>query len=375
MAYNVLKGAVEGSVDQHADQEISGVKIFKNTISASVFYDTDAASPCATLKDVALTKIVGGSRNSLLTFQQSATAHAHHNLTFDGETLATPCIVAGKLTGNASGLRSIPTAKLDARVTAEQIQTGAGLTSVRGDLQVKCADGLSAAQDGVGISLSQGGGLAIRNKNVVVAPSKSQPVTTNGQNLSGDDVVLVEDVSRSALVHTTLNNLYDAYIKHRISHAHGNIHEVQLKGKTGFSSSPKLSYNADSHILRVDGRVAAAGLQVDGEMKCNGAVVKNIKQITERAYEPDGADYTILCDTIDNPIDVILPPACNNVGRVLIIKKANSQKYKINSHSVKVRVHEGTIDLTDEMVLKTNYSVCSVQSDGNKWWVLNSKGN
>ena len=37
MAYNVLKGAVEGSVDQHADQEIDGVKVFKSTISASVF--------------------------------------------------------------------------------------------------------------------------------------------------------------------------------------------------------------------------------------------------------------------------------------------------------------------------------------------------
>mgnify|MGYP001436284888 CR=1 FL=1 len=26
MAYNVLKGAVEGSVDQYGDQEISGIK-------------------------------------------------------------------------------------------------------------------------------------------------------------------------------------------------------------------------------------------------------------------------------------------------------------------------------------------------------------
>ena len=50
MAYNVVNGIVSGSVDQHADQEISGIKIFKNTISASVFYDTDAQSPCATEK-------------------------------------------------------------------------------------------------------------------------------------------------------------------------------------------------------------------------------------------------------------------------------------------------------------------------------------
>ena len=55
MAYNVLKGVVEGSVDQHGDQEIEGRKVFTNTISASVFYDTDAGAPCATIKDVAIT--------------------------------------------------------------------------------------------------------------------------------------------------------------------------------------------------------------------------------------------------------------------------------------------------------------------------------
>lgn len=54
MAYNVLKGMVEGSVDQHADQEIDGIKIFKNTISASMFYDTDAKSPCATENNVGI---------------------------------------------------------------------------------------------------------------------------------------------------------------------------------------------------------------------------------------------------------------------------------------------------------------------------------
>ena len=57
MAYNLFKGVVEGSVDQYGDQEIDGVKIFKNTISASVFYDTDAQSPCATIKNVAIEKI------------------------------------------------------------------------------------------------------------------------------------------------------------------------------------------------------------------------------------------------------------------------------------------------------------------------------
>ena len=35
MAYNILKGSVEGSVDQHGDQEIDGIKVFKSTISAN----------------------------------------------------------------------------------------------------------------------------------------------------------------------------------------------------------------------------------------------------------------------------------------------------------------------------------------------------
>ena len=64
MAYNVLKGAVEGSVDQHGDQEINGVKVFKNTVSASVFWDTDAQSPCATMKDVAINKVTGTTKGA-----------------------------------------------------------------------------------------------------------------------------------------------------------------------------------------------------------------------------------------------------------------------------------------------------------------------
>ncbi|HCX13913.1 MAG TPA: hypothetical protein DGZ24_01195, partial [Rhodospirillaceae bacterium] len=87
MAYNVLKGTIEGSVDQHGDQEIAGIKVFKSTISASVFYDTDAQSPCATLKDVGLLKITGHPHNSLLVYTDSQTAAAPHNLTFSHDEL------------------------------------------------------------------------------------------------------------------------------------------------------------------------------------------------------------------------------------------------------------------------------------------------
>ena len=88
MAYNVLKGIVEGSVDQHADQEIEGIKVFKSTISASVFYDTDAQSPCATVKDVALTKINGATKNSILVYNGAGEATVNYNLTFSDDMLA-----------------------------------------------------------------------------------------------------------------------------------------------------------------------------------------------------------------------------------------------------------------------------------------------
>ena len=85
MAYNVVKGIVEGSVDQYGDQEIRGVKVFKNTISASVFWDTDAQSPCATMKDVAIKKIKGNVNNGLIISDKDHGARTHHNLTYNAD--------------------------------------------------------------------------------------------------------------------------------------------------------------------------------------------------------------------------------------------------------------------------------------------------
>ena len=89
MAYNVLKGTVEGSVDQHGDQEIKGRKTFRDPVTAFEFYDINSDSKVATLKDVAITKINGGAKNSILTYDEDTTVIARYNLTFDGTTLRT----------------------------------------------------------------------------------------------------------------------------------------------------------------------------------------------------------------------------------------------------------------------------------------------
>ena len=100
----------------------------------------------------------------------------------------------------------------------------------------------------------------------------------------------------------------------------------------------------------------------------------NIKTVNPEYYEVQDTDYTILCDSTKNVVNVILPPACNHNGRILTIKKINDNKHSLRSRPVKVRVQEGSIDFTDEIELKMNYSSRTIQSDGDNWWIVGHKG-
>ena len=373
MAYNILKGVIEGSVDQHADQEIDGVKVFKNTISASVFYDTDAQSPCATMKDVAIKKIVGGGKDRLFTLNGD-TARAHHMLTFDGSNLKTRNVHASEYHGSAKHLTDLPANSFVGKVNADSLNLGHGTHAVRGALQVRGRQGILVEEDGVSLDLHSGGGLIFRDSKLYIDAQKVAPINTNGQNLSDGDIVMVSDVSHNKLASTSLSNLYDGYIRNKVSHPTGDIGDVQIRGKDGFSASSNLSYNLGTRVLRVDGAVNTETLKVATGTHFNGSVHHTIRSITSRIYEMQNDDYTLLCDTQKSPITVMLPPACNNKGRVLNIKKANSDKYKINSYPVILKVAEGSIDLSDEAIIKTNYSSRSVQSDGENWWIISSKG-
>lgn len=375
MAYNVLKGVVEGSVDQHADQEINGVKVFKNTVSASVFYDTDAQSPCATMKDVAIKSIVGGGNACVLTYDEEGIARANYNLTFNGKKLTTKFIHAEEFHGSGENLTNIPPDRFVGKVGADSISFGAGLHSVRGDLQVNSGDGISVEEGTVSINLATNGGLAVRNSKIVLDLEKTDSIRQGGQNLSDSDLLVVSDISHGNISHTTLSNFYDSYIKNKAPQPAGAVGDVQIKDRSGFTSTSKLSYDTSSDTLNVDGNITTNVFKINKSLHCAGSVYGNIKGIDSRIYETQADDYTLLCDTKDSPITVMLPPACNNIGRIINIKKANSNKYKINSYPVVLKVAEGTIDLTDEVIIKTNYSSRTVQSDGNAWWVISSKGN
>lgn len=375
MAYNVLKGAVEGSVDQYGDQEISGIKIFKNTISASVFYDTDAQSPCATLKDVAITNIEGKSRDALLIYDNKTGAKSTHNLTFSDNCLAAKNVRAEYFMGSGEKLTNLPAYQIEGGIKASQINLGPSFRDIRGSLQITTTNGIKVDRSGLGVSLSSLGGLSVDgSNNLTVDPTKTNNVNSEGQNLSDPDLLLISDTSRGVVCNTTLSNLYESYIKNKVPHAAGTTGQLQIKGKKDFTSDARLTYDTSNNILKIDGCVSSSDVEIENSLFCRGAVSNNIKMITSQTYEVQPNDYTILCDSIKNKIIVTLPPACNNTGRILTIKKTHTDKFKLNSNSIIIKVEEGNIDLRDEIAMKMNYSLRTVQSDGENWWVIGSLG-
>ena len=373
MAYNILKGNIEGSVDQHADQEINGIKVFKNTISASVFYDTDAKSACATLKDVAIKKINGGKKNTIIVTEEAGVAKTFHDLRYDKGVLYAKNITTGVIKGSAEKLVKIPNDKFLAPINANFISFESGLENVRGSLQVHVSDGLKCDEDGVSINIAPSSCLSLSSNKLVVNPSKSQKINAEGQNLSDSDLLIVQDVSRGKVANTTLSNLFTSYIDLKIPHATGNNGALQFKGKKEFESSDDLVFDSVSKTLSISGRTVSDSIVVKQKITNEGAVYNNITKI-DSDYTVSNSDYTIVCDSSQNTIKIKLPPAKNNTGRILVIKKANKDKYKLNSNIVRVTCDEGTIDIKDVIEIKNNYSCRTLQSDGENWWIIASKG-
>ena len=383
MAYNVLKGNVEGSVDQHADQEIDGIKVFKNTISASVFYDTDAQSPCATENKVALTNIVNDTKNGILTYQGNKVAKSHYNLTFDGKTLSTENASFKKISGNAEGLYNIPATKLSGKLSANIIDCGDGVESRENKLRIKKGPGIKVLDTGVSVDIAPNGGLSLKNGKLTADPGNTQNVCVGGQNISDTDLIALYDVSRGDLRHTTLSNFYDAFVNIKVPHANGPVGAIQFKGNKSFEGSDVLVYDKASKSLTSNGKIksnefeSCDHLASNGTTEINGALYKQIKTVSSENYMVQDNDNTILLDVTDNSVSLQLPLASENAGRVLNIKViiSDNQKYRIRgTHSAKITTLGELIDFTKEIHLKSNYSSRTIHSDGNKWWVISSTG-
>ena len=383
MAYNVLKGTVEGSVDQHADQEIGGVKVFKNTISASVFYDTDAQSPCATENNVAIKKLNSTTKGGIVTYEVNKLAKSHYNLTFDGKTLTTDNAVFKNITADASGLNNIPANNLVGHLNVDTIVCDNDLETHNGLLRVRKSNGITTTEEGLSVDLSPNGALSFKNGKIIVEPQNTLDVTTGGQNISDSDIVLLHDGSRGELRHTTFKNLYDGYISVKIPKASGTINAVQLKGNRGFASSDNLSYDVGSNTLNINGNTRTLDAEINrnfksnGATEINGALYKTIKTVSETEYQIQDTDNTVLLNVSKNNILAVLPPAKENYGRVINVKVVvdEDQKYNIRgARAAKIKTNGELIDFTKEIMLKSNYSSRTFHSDGVKWWVINANG-
>lgn len=383
MAYNVLKGPVDGSVDQHGDQDIGGVKVFKNTISASTFYDTDDGRPCVTDSSVALTKLNGSTPNGIVIFQGDKNASTHHNLTFDGKALYTDMVCATAFTGSAGGLRDIPASNLKGTLNSDLIDCGPGLESKKGKLKVKTFRGIFAAENGLSVDLLPNSGLDIKENKLTVAPANCANVKDQGQNIGGRDLLLLYNVASGQLKHSTVDNLYSGFLNTKVPQAAGVKNSVQFRGSKEFEGDAEFTYEPRSNTLDLKGTLRAneietsKSLQVNGSVEVNGALYAKISKIQDTYYEIKETDYTILAEANKNKSTIVLPPAAENVGRVIVIKRIveEGNKYKIiGSQPVIIKSDTDMIDFFKELILKSNYSSRTLQSDGENWWIINSRG-
>jgi len=381
MAYNVLKGIVEGSVDQYGDQEIDGIKVFKNVVSASVFYDTDAQSPCATENKVAVERIVSEKAGAILTYQGDKTAQCHYNLLFDGRTLHTDNAVISRITGSGCGLRDLPANKLIGEVPAHSINYGSGLEAHKQKLRVNAGDGISVNSDGTSVALLPNGGLGIKSRKLLLDPENALNIKENGQNLSDPDLLVVYDVTRREIRHTTLQNLYDGFLNFKVPHPGGTKNSIQFKGAKEFDGNSNFTFEPQNNTATLKGTLrslalhASKKIESNGDLEINGALYKNVKVISDVDYDFQDTDNTVLFDTTDTHIVATLPPAQKNHGRVITVKKICQHQYKlISSYHLKIKSDGGKIDFSSEITLKSNYSVRTFHSDGNSWWVINKSG-
>ena len=383
MAYNVLKGNVSGSVDQHGNQEIDGIKTFLNVVSASMFYDTDAQSPCATENNVAIKTLKADTQHGILTYEGDGVAKSHYNLSFDGITLRTDKAIINSLSGDGSGLLNVPAQYLSGKILAKSINVGNGLEDHRDLLKVKTNEGLHADEEGLSLNLLPNGGLSIKNNKLSVDCDKNQDIKEAGQNISDPDLILMYDFSRGEMRHSTIKNLYDGYLNSKVPQAGGQKNSVQYRGNKYFEGDENFTYDPSNKTLQVKGTIkslthqSTRKLEANGQFHANGSVYAGIKRVSTKEYEIQDTDNTILFDTSDTKITALLPPARECPGRVIITKKINKEddKYKIRgTNSLTIKTEGELIDFSTEIIIKSSYSCRTLQSDGNKWWIINKSG-
>jgi hypothetical protein len=212
---------------------------------------------------------------------------------------------------------------------------------------------------------------------------KSLDIQEKGQNISDGDLVVLQDMSRGDPRHSTMLNLYEGYIKQKVPHPAGPRNSLQYRGNKEFEGNPHLTFDPRSSTLSLKGDLASLNVDVStrctthGDLEINGALFRAIKTVSASKYNFDPSDNTVLFNTSNNKIVAVLPRAKDCPGRILTIKKIceDEHKYKVKAgYTLVIRSQGETIDFKGELSLTSNYSTRTLQSDGNKWWIINRSG-
>ena len=99
--------------------------------------------------------------------------------------------------------------------------------------------------------------------------------------------------------------------------------------------------------------------------------------VTDKEYDFQDVDNTVLFSPTNNKIVATLPPAKDNNGRVITIKQicGHEERFKISkAYGVTIRTRGEMIDFSSEITIKSNYSTRTFHCDGANWWIINRSG-
>lgn len=183
------------------------------------------------------------------------------------------------------------------------------------------------------------------------------------QLLKSREIYSVDNKNQIVLLWISNNNI----IKQNIINIYNYIFNIETK-ENQFSLTPLnnviINNNDNNNQLQYS----------TSKLNINGSLSTNIKTISNMYYKPSDNDYTIICNTTDNNVTILLNNNHTLKGRRYIIKHLylSNSIDNISHNKVIVRtLLKGYIDNKKQIELNNMNSI-EIQSDGNDWYIINS---
>jgi hypothetical protein len=178
--------------------------------------------------------------------------------------------------------------------------------------------------------------------------------------LKSKEIYLVDNKNQILLLWISNNNI----IKQNIINIYNYIFNIETK-ENNFSLTPLnnviINNNDNDNQLPY----------LTSKLIINGSLSTNIKTISNMYYKPSDNDYTILCNTTDNNVTILLNNNHTLKGRRYIIKNVSSIDNNSPNKVIVRTLFKGYIDNKKQIELNNMNSI-EIQTDGNDWYIINS---